>query len=324
MFLSNFWSELFKIQGTVLKKSTAYHPQTDGQTEVVNRCLESFLRCFAGRRPTSWMQWLPWAEYWYNTSYHSATKTTPFKAVYGRDPPALLRYGDTPSANGMVEELLKDRDGLLMELKENLEIAQNHMKKAADKHRRDVEFKVDDWVYLKLRPYRQGSLALRRNEKLSQRYYGPYQVISRIGSVAYKLKLPEHSRIHPVFHVSQLKEAVPPAFAPQELPRVLTPGLEWASEPEKLLDIRKSETTEGAEVLVQWSGLSVSEATWEPLVVLVKQFPLFDLEDKINLLRGSIDRLRVPLADVRRRMRSGGRKARAFEKYLGKMMKKSG
>ena len=270
------------------------------------------------------MQWLPWAEYWYNTSYHSATKTTPFKAVYGRDPPALLRYGDTPSANGMVEELLKDRDGLLMELKENLEIAQNHMKKAADKHRRDVEFKVDDWVYLKLRPYRQGSLALRRNEKLSQRYYGPYQVISRIGSVAYKLKLPEHSRIHPVFHVSQLKEAVPPAFAPQELPRVLTPGLEWASEPEKLLDIRKSETTEGAEVLVQWSGLSVSEATWEPLVVLVKQFPLFDLEDKINLLRGSIDRLRVPLADVRRRMRSGGRKARAFEKYLGKMMKKSG
>ena len=75
---------------------------------------------------------------------------TPFKVVYGRDPPTLLRYGDTPSANGLVEELLKDKDGLLMELRENLEIAQNQMKKSADKHRRDVEFKVDDWVYLKL------------------------------------------------------------------------------------------------------------------------------------------------------------------------------
>ena len=150
MFLSNLWSELFKIQGTVLKKSIAYHPQTDGQTEVVNRCLESFLRCFAGRRPTSWMQWLPWAKYWYNTFYHTASKMTPFKAVYGRDPPTLLRYGDTPSANGLVEELLKDRDGLLMELRENLEIAQNQMKKSPDKHQRDVEFKVDDWVYLKL------------------------------------------------------------------------------------------------------------------------------------------------------------------------------
>ena len=81
VFLSGFWAELFKSQGTELRKSTAYHPQTDGQTEVVNRCLESFLRCSAGRRPSSWLQWLPWAEYWYNTSYHTATKMTPFKAV---------------------------------------------------------------------------------------------------------------------------------------------------------------------------------------------------------------------------------------------------
>ena len=126
-----------------------------------------------------------------------------------------------------------------------------------------------------------------------------------------------------MFHVSQLKQVVPPSFTPQELPRILTPSLEWAAEQEKLLDIRKSETTEGAEVLVQWSGLSAIDATWEWLVSLVKQFPHFDLEDKINLLRGSIDRLRVPLADVRRRMHSGGRKAKAFEKFLGKLLKRS-
>jgi len=324
VFLSTFWSELFKIHGTELRKSTAYHPQTDGQTEVVNRCLESFLRCFAGRRPSSWMQWLPWAEYWYNTSYHTATKTTPFMAVYGREPPAILRYGDTPTANAVVEELLKDRDGLLLELRENLELAQKQMKKVADKHRRDVEFKEGDLVYLKLRPYRQGSLVHRKNEKLSQRYYGPYQVISKIGKVAYKLRLPDYSQIHPVFHVSQLKPAVPPSFTAQELPKIVTPSLEWATEPEKLLDIRQSRTTDGADVLVQWSGMSALEATWEPLVTLVKQFPSFDLEDKIGLLRGSIDRLRVPLATMRKRMRTGGRKAKAMEKYLKKVLKKSG
>src|SRR5690606_14883965 len=66
----HFWTALFNSQGTALHKSTAYHPQSDGQTEVVNRCLEIYLRCFVGRKPNSWVQWLPWAEYWYNSSHH--------------------------------------------------------------------------------------------------------------------------------------------------------------------------------------------------------------------------------------------------------------
>ena len=113
VFLSHFWGSLFASQGTVLHKSTAYHPQTDGQTEVVNRCLEAYLRCFAGRKPTAWSQWLPWAEYWYNTSHHSSADTTPFKALYGRDPPKLLRLGNVPTANAEVEELIQSRDRLL-------------------------------------------------------------------------------------------------------------------------------------------------------------------------------------------------------------------
>jgi len=177
---------------------------------------------------------------------------------------------------------------------------------------------------LKLRPYRQNSLVHRKNEKLSPRYYGPYQVVSRIGRVAYKLKLPEHSQIHPVFHVSQLKLVVPATYTPQELPQVLTPSLEWATETEKLLDIRKTTNGDGAEILVQWKGLPTTESTWEPLVSFTKQFPKFNLEDKLDLLRGSIDRLRVPLACVRRRLRTSGRTERKLEKFFTKVLYKSG
>ncbi|WOH12351.1 hypothetical protein DCAR_0831853 [Daucus carota subsp. sativus] len=93
IFLSNFWSELFRLQGTVLKKSTAYHPQTDGQTENVNKGLETYLRCFIQGKPKNWAEWLPWAEFSYNTAPHLSTKFRPFQVVYGREPPSLYRLG---------------------------------------------------------------------------------------------------------------------------------------------------------------------------------------------------------------------------------------
>jgi hypothetical protein len=80
-FTSNFWQELFRLQGTQLHLSTTYHPQTDGQTKVVNKCLETYLRCFSSERKNQWAQWLPLAEWWYNTSYHTTTHMTPFEAV---------------------------------------------------------------------------------------------------------------------------------------------------------------------------------------------------------------------------------------------------
>lgn len=286
VFLSQFWSALFKSQGTALHKSTAYHPQSNGQTGVVNCCLEAYLRCFAGRKPASWTQWLPWAEYWYNTSHHSATNTTPFKALYGRDPPKLLIFGDISTANAEVEEMVKGRDALLQELRDNLAVAQARMQASANKKRRDVEFQVGTWVYLKLRPYRQTSVAYRRAENLAPRFFGPYLVEKRVGKVAYKLALPDHSLIHPVFHVSQLKLAVEPSTKVQELPLILSSSFEWNAEPEELISIRRSSKEKRTEVLVKWSGLPEFENSWEPWDRLKGQFPHCQLEDKLSLFRG--------------------------------------
>ncbi|XP_010412816.1 PREDICTED: uncharacterized protein LOC104699179 [Camelina sativa] len=197
-----------------------------------------------------------------------------------------------------------------------MELAQFRMQKEANKHRRNVELKVGDWVYLKLRPYRQSSLVQRRNEKLAQRYFGLYQIVEKIGRVAYKLELPAHSNVHPVFHVSQLKLTVPSSCTPQALPPILNHNLEWATEPEALLDVRRATNGSNAEVLVQWKGLPALESTWETLTNLMQQFPDFDLEDKVALLRGSIDRLRIPIAFMKKKLRTKGRRARQWEKKM--------
>ena len=91
-FTSNFWQELFKILGIELHLSTTYHPQTDGQTEVVNKCLETYLRYFSSEKKNQWAQWLPLAEWWYNTSYHTTTCMTPFEVVYGQKLASVLSY----------------------------------------------------------------------------------------------------------------------------------------------------------------------------------------------------------------------------------------
>jgi hypothetical protein len=91
-FTSKFWQELFKLQGTQLHLNTTYHPHIDGRTEFVNKCLETYLRCFASERQNQWAQWLPLIEWWYNTSYHTTIRMTPFEVVYGQNPPSILSY----------------------------------------------------------------------------------------------------------------------------------------------------------------------------------------------------------------------------------------
>ena len=89
IFTGHFWTELFSCLGTQLAHSSSYHPQSDGKTEIVNKCLEGYLRCFVSDKQTQWFKWLPLAEWWYNTSFHTATKMTPFMALYGYHPPSI-------------------------------------------------------------------------------------------------------------------------------------------------------------------------------------------------------------------------------------------
>lgn len=154
VFTSAFLREFMKLLGVNLKLCIAYHPQTDGQSEVLNRCLEGYLRCMCHTLPQDWLKYLPLAEFWYNTNFHSTTKKTPYEVMYGQPPPIHMPYILGSSLLDAVDKSLHMREQTISILKQNLCKAQNRMKQAADTKRSDRQFEVGDWVYLKLHPYR--------------------------------------------------------------------------------------------------------------------------------------------------------------------------
>lgn len=190
-----------------------------------------------------------------------------------------------------LDEFLQERDAVLDELHFQLLKSQHTMKVAADNRRRDVEFMENDLVYLKLQHYRQQSLARRPFEKLAARFYGPFRILQRIGWVAYKMALPDHSKLHPVFHVSQLKRAVGTVPVSPTLPAQLTADLELVVEPEQVLEVRQVQTGNGLrlEALIKWKDFLNHESTWEDVIIAAMQFPRFHLEDKVDVwVRGNV------------------------------------
>lgn len=215
IFTSTLWTTLFRLAGTQLRMSSSYHPQTDGQTERVNQCLETFLRCFVHACPSQWSRWLALAEYCYNTSFHSALGTTPFEVLYGHKPRYFGLSVNVLYQSPELSDWLQERDKMQNLIRDHLLRAQARMKVHANKHCCERSFAVGDWVYLKLQPFIQQSVVTRANPKLVFRFYGPYKILARIGTVAYKLALPATSLIHPVIHVSQLKKALAPTESVQ-------------------------------------------------------------------------------------------------------------
>ncbi|KAL1533371.1 hypothetical protein AAHA92_33261 [Salvia divinorum] len=292
IFMSNFWTELLTLSGTKLQFTTAYHPQTDGQSEVTNRGLEQYLRAFTFDQPKKWSTLLPWAELALNCSHHAGLGTSPFNALYGRDPPNVFATPSLPAKNVEVAYLIIERTEALQGLKKRLRHAQVVMTETANRHRRHVEFQVGDQVLLKLQPYRQHSVSRPLAPKLARRFYGPFQITERIGLVAYRLQLPAESRIHDVFHVSLLRPFIPPlsTTAQQSLPTDFNRN-DPIDSPVRASATRSvlAEGVPQEQWLIYWSSHPTSFPSWEPAELLKRHFPNLRLEDKALVIGEGVD-----------------------------------
>ena len=209
-FTSRFWKSLNEALGTKLKFSTAFHPQTDGQSERTIQTLEDMMRCCVLDFEGSWEEHLPLVEFAYNNSYHSSIQMAPFEALYGRRCRTPLCWLTLPENERNDSEVVGP--DLVLETQEKVELIQKRLKEAhdrqksyADLKRKEIEFEVGDRVFLKVSPWKK-VLRFGKKGKLSPRFIGPYEIVERIGPVAYRLALPvELEKIHDVFHVSMLR-----------------------------------------------------------------------------------------------------------------------
>jgi hypothetical protein len=193
-----------------MKMSTAHHPQMDGQTEHVNQSIECYLRCFISSHPQNWAKWLSLCEFWYNTNWHASLGKSPFDLLYGRQTRYFGITATDAIAPADVQDWLRERSLMLESVRQHLLHMQQRMKHQADKHHTERSFEVGAEVFLPLQPYIQQSVERRLNHKPSYKFFGPLKVLERVGKDAYRLALPPSSKIHPVFHVSQLKQCVGP------------------------------------------------------------------------------------------------------------------
>src|SRR3954470_22402332 len=223
-FTSKFWKSLFQTLGTKLAMSTAFHPQTDGQTERANRTLEDMLRAFTSYRQDDWDLHLTAAEFACNNAPNASTGMSPFKVNYGRDPGhPYSTVTKVPDHVPAVEEFLEGITNASKVARDSLVQAKANQEKNANKSRRDIQFEVNDQVLLSSAHINLASQAKRPSKKLQHRFIGPYRIIQKISAVAYKLELPSTLKIHPVFHVSLLHPYTSPDAVDHRPPTSLPP-----------------------------------------------------------------------------------------------------
>ncbi|GJX11743.1 putative reverse transcriptase domain-containing protein [Tanacetum coccineum] len=199
-FASNFWRSLQNALGTSLDMSTAYHPQTDGQSERTIQTLEDMLRACAIDFGKGWVNHLPLVEFSYNNSYHASIKAAPFEALYGRKCRSPVCWAEVGEVQLTGPEIVQETTEKIVQIKQRMQAARDRQKSYADLKRKPMEFQVGDKVLLKVSPC-QGVVRFGKRGKLNPRYVGPFKVLEKVGSVAYKLELPEElSRVHNTFH----------------------------------------------------------------------------------------------------------------------------
>jgi hypothetical protein len=265
-FTSWYWKKLHESLDTRLNFSSAYHPQTDGQTERTNQVLEDMLRACALKHGGSWDKSFPYAEFSYNNSYQASLKMSLFEALYGRKCRTPLYWVQTGERQFFGPEIIQEAEEQVHQIRENLRTTQSRQKSYADTWRRLLEFKEGDHVYLKVSPL-QGMWRFKVKGKLSTCFIGPFLILKRVGEVAYQLELPDHlADVHDVFHVSQLKKClrVPEEQLPMEDLSVQD-DLTYAEYPIKILDTLTQVTRNKVIKMckVQWSHHGEVEATWK-------------------------------------------------------------
>jgi hypothetical protein len=265
-FVARFWEQLHASFRTHLIHSLAYHPQTDGQTERVNQIVEDMLRACVLEHQGSWDQNLPWAEFSYNNSYQESLKMAPFELLYGRRCRTPLNWIEPREKVIFGPYLVEEAEVTVHRIQDNLKAAKSCQETYANKRRRPLEFEVGNHVYLRVSPMK-GVKRFGMKGKLAPRYIGPFPILEKCGTVAYKLDLPPSlARVHNIFHVSQLKKCLK---APVDvvLPEVtpLEADLSYPEHPIKVLDQKHRVTRRKTIkfIKIQWSNHSVDEATWK-------------------------------------------------------------
>jgi hypothetical protein len=187
-FTTKFWERLHETLDTQLRFSSAYHPQTDGQTESINQILEDMLRACALQYGRSWGKSLSYAEFSYNNSYQESLKMAPFEMLYGHRCRTTLFWNETGERKIFGPDILQEVKKQVRMVRENLRVAQSRQKSYADHRRRELSFKVGDFVYLKVSPMR-GLCHFKGRGKLAPRFIGQFKILEKRGEVAYQLEL---------------------------------------------------------------------------------------------------------------------------------------
>jgi hypothetical protein len=256
--------DLCEIKGN---KSTAFHPQTDGQTERVNQVLEQYLRIFCDYQQDDWLQLLPLAEFAYNNARHSTTQVSPFFANHGYHPRCTIKVrtpADIPdSQNPAAESLVEKFKVIHSQLRSDLAEAQTKYKRYFDRHVKELPpFKVGDMVWLS----RKNISTTRPSRKLDYRRLGPYRISKCVGEskLAFRLELPPSMRIHPVFHGALLSpyhaNTLPGRIQPPPPPVEIEGQQEY--EVDEILDSKILRNK--LRYLVSWVGYTPNDRTWEP------------------------------------------------------------